>query len=422
MGGLDLKEQVQPISEKAEADIIKSIIAELRTGLALNLDTSPDLDRKVPVEAGGAVASNKVDYLVIGRAGAVAMVAAALARAGKTSEQVSHPDWRLTSSYVSRIAEEAKAAIEARRPGVVIVAGLDESYFMASYDEVHTLPATKDLEGHYHIHGDLVVASKEAQLKLAALMEPLWAITKGVKTVVVGPVVRYVTGGCCGDPDHMPNRNNDTFLDRMRTDVLAARNTLKEQLRLAGHHHCRIIDMAIDMVGKKNEAIWTTDPTMPSDTIFDSMVAALPGQEARIDLSKKRTASRAGPEPKRIKLASEAAATRGAASGVVAGGSTGARGRGERPQQERGGGGGGRRTRIRGGRGRGGGGGGGAGRGRGSGAPYDYNQVEAANWWHGDWYSGGRRGSWRGFGGGEGGHFGGGWGGDRGRGGGRGWR
>jgi hypothetical protein len=75
-------------------------------------------------------------------------------------------------------------------------------------------------------------------MKLAALMEPLWATTKGVKTVIVGPVVRYVTEGCCGDPDHMPNRNYDNFLDRMRTDVLAARNTLKEQLRLAGHHHC----------------------------------------------------------------------------------------------------------------------------------------------------------------------------------------
>jgi hypothetical protein len=63
--------------------------------------------------------------------------------------------------------------------------------------------------------------------------------------------------------------------------------------------------MAMDMIGKKNEDIWTSDPTMPSDVIFDSMVAALPGQEARIDLSKKRMASKAGPEPKRIRLAGQ---------------------------------------------------------------------------------------------------------------------
>jgi hypothetical protein len=122
---------------------------------------------------------------------------------------------------------------------------------VASYDDVHTLLATKDPDGHYHIHGDLVVASREVQIKMAATMEPLWAATSGTKMVVVGPVVRYVTEGCCGDPDHMPNRKNDAFLPNLKKDVLAAKNTLKEQLRSKGHYHCRVIDMAMDMQGKK---------------------------------------------------------------------------------------------------------------------------------------------------------------------------
>jgi hypothetical protein len=123
---------------------------------------------------------------VIGRFGAVAKMAAAVVRAGLKVDDVCHPDWRITSSYVGCIAEEAKAAITAMRPAVVIVAGLDESYFVASYDDVHTLPATKDPEGHYHIHGDLVVASSEAQLKMVAIMEPLWAVMIGTKTIMVG--------------------------------------------------------------------------------------------------------------------------------------------------------------------------------------------------------------------------------------------
>jgi hypothetical protein len=43
MSGFDLKEQVQPISEKTEKEIIGSVIAELRKGMALKLETAPIL-------------------------------------------------------------------------------------------------------------------------------------------------------------------------------------------------------------------------------------------------------------------------------------------------------------------------------------------------------------------------------------------
>jgi uncharacterized membrane protein YgcG len=351
MGGFGLKTQVQPISEQSEKDIICTMIGELRKGLALNLDVAPVFDRTLPV-GDGCGTTEKIDYLVIGRTGTVAKMAAALAKAGKKVETVAHPDWRITSGYVDRIAGEAKAAITAMRPTVVVVAGLDESYFVASYDDVHTLPATKDSAGHYHIHGDLVVASKEVQIRMAAIMEPLWAATSGTKTVVVGPVVRYVTGGCCDDPDHMPNRKNDAFLPSLKKDVLTAKNTLKEQLQVKGHHHCRVIDMAMDMQEKKNEDIWDSDPTMPCDAIFDGLVAALPGAEARIDLTRKRPGEKIDPEPKKQR-------TEATVSTADPGHSKEQNKKGKQKKVGRGGRGGG------GGRGRGGGGGdGGSGGGR----------------------------------------------------------
>jgi hypothetical protein len=410
MSGFGLKEQVQPISEIAEKEIIGKIISELRTGMALKLDTAPDLDRMVPVKVGGGGREDRLDYLIIGRSGTAAKVAAALERAGKKIDQVCHPDWRLTSSYVARTAEEATAAIAAKRPGAVVVAGLDESYFMASYDDVHTLPATKDASGHYHIHGDLVVASKETQIKLARLMEPLWAATKGIKTVIVGPVDRYVTEGCCGDPDHMPNRKNDNFIDKMRSDVLAAKNLLKEQLYEGGHHHCRVIDMAMDMAGKKPVEIWGTDPTMPNDAIFDGMVAAMPSVEVRIDLTKKRLTKNELPDAKRIRLDSQAGGGAAPATAVAGNntpatsGGSGARG------VPRGAGGRGGGVRASGG-GRGGGGGHFGGRGRGGRnderwRPEHHARRGGAGWRDYSWswgsYKGGRKfGGGGGFGGGR---------------------
>jgi hypothetical protein len=179
-------------------------------------------------------------------------------------------------------------AITTMRPSVVILIGLDESYLMARYQEVYTLPATKGPDGHYHVHGELVVANKEAQIKLLALMDPIWEATAGIKTIVVGPAVRYLTAGCCGDPDHMPNRNSDNFEARLKSDLVVAKNALKDHLIKAGHSHCRVLDPAMDMLNKDKKDIWGDDPTMPKGKIFDSMVAALPAAEVRIDLIGKR--------------------------------------------------------------------------------------------------------------------------------------
>jgi hypothetical protein len=216
------------------------------------------------------------------------MMAVALARAGKKAEIVSHQDWRLTTSYVGRIVEEATVAITTMRPPVVIVIGLDESYLMARYEEVYTLPATKGPDGHYHVHGELVVANKEAQVKLLAIMDPIWEATGGIKTIVVGPAIRYLTAGCCEDPDHIPNRKNDNFEARLKSDLVVAKNALKDHLIKAGHSHCRVLDPAMDMLNKDKKDIWGDDPTMPKGEIFDSMVAALSAAEVRIDLGGKR--------------------------------------------------------------------------------------------------------------------------------------
>jgi hypothetical protein len=290
MGGFDLKAQIEPTTEKAESEVIMSIINELRTGLALKLEKTPIFDRKVPVKDGGDGTDRKrgIDYLVIGRSGTAAMVAAALERAGKSVIQEVHPDWRLTAAFVGHMTGKAMEAISVHKPKTVVVAGLDESYFMASYEEVHTLPAAKGPDGRYHIHGDLVLASRETQKKLFELMEPIWAATMGIRTLVLGPVVRYITKGCCDEPDHMPNRNASNFETKLRQVVAAAKTALKENMRAAGHNHCRVMDMAMDMVGKSPDEIWGDDPTIPKQEVFDSLVAAIPSAEARIDLNKKR--------------------------------------------------------------------------------------------------------------------------------------
>jgi hypothetical protein len=145
------------------------------------------------------------------------------------------------------------------------------------------------------------VATKEVQLRMLKTMGPIWEATSGHKTIVVGPMVRYLTESCCTDEDHLPNRNDAGFGDGLRKKMLEARNVLKDFLAKEGHSHCRVLDPAVDIAGKPLADIWNVgDPTHPREEVYDSMVAAFVKAENRIDLTAKRPGEKlSGPVTKK---------------------------------------------------------------------------------------------------------------------------
>jgi hypothetical protein len=267
------------------------------------------------------------------------MVATALEKIGKSVQVIHQQEWRVTKAFVTHTAEATAKAIKEYNPGTVILTGLDESYYMALFEEVHTSPARRDLEGHYHIDGDLVVAPREAQLRLLGSLEPIWKAMVGYKTIVVGPMLRYITGGCCDDPEHIPNRNKPEFAKNLKKEMVMAKNTLRDFLRTSGNHHCRLLDPGMDMATKEPEEIWGDDPTLPRPEVYDSMVAAIPMAEARIDTAKRQ--GEGGLEPAAKRPRQETVAERGGGAGSSRGRGANSGGRGGRHWPSRGGGGGG---------------------------------------------------------------------------------
>jgi hypothetical protein len=194
MGGFRLARAIEPVSVAMEAKLILSIIAELRKGLALELDEDPSFDRMMPVTAGSGQAG--VKYLVAGRSGPVAMMAKALIRKGHKVVREDVADCRINKFLVDHITERVAKAITEHKPEVVILIGIEESYFMAQFEVGYTLLATKDASGHHHINGELVVANLETQQRFLRAMEPIWQATKKTITIVVIPMARYITKGC----------------------------------------------------------------------------------------------------------------------------------------------------------------------------------------------------------------------------------
>jgi hypothetical protein len=207
-------------------------------------------------------------------------------------------------------------------------------------------------------------------------------------------MARYITEGCCDDSDHIPNRLEPGFHDRLKKELLVARNVLKEFFQTEGHNHCRVLDPAVDIAGKEGWEVWDKgDPTHPKATIYDSMVAALGKAEARIDVIKRQGAALPGPTPKRPRLADDEkkpSSSRGSEGGN--------RGRGQV-----GGGGGGNRGGGSAGRGIGGGGGGGRGRGWRGNRPNRWDWQEERYQHEENYYGGGGEWGWGNGGGGGGG-------------------
>jgi hypothetical protein len=283
--GESLVTKVKPTDAGTEAIIIMAMIDELKSGLDVDIDAIPSFDRVVKKDNSGSLKKKK--YLVMGNGQATNM-AEALARNGQTVATAVIPEWRVDSGNVGLLCERAEAAIDEFGPEVIILMGLEESFYMAQQETGHTLPARKANDGAFHVDGDLIVAGNKVQLRLLKLMNPIWDMTIGRKLIVINPMIRYVTASCCDDPNHIPNRLLPNYEAKIKSGLDGVKETTKVFLHSGGHNHCRVMDTSIDFTGLPKEAAWGNSPTIPKPAVFDRMVKGLAGVEVRIDPQRKR--------------------------------------------------------------------------------------------------------------------------------------
>jgi hypothetical protein len=144
------------------------------------------------------------------------------------------------------------------------------------------------------VDGELIVGGKEVQMKLFKLLKPIWDLDKQKKLVVISPMLRYVTGSCCDDPEHIPNRKEQNYESILKSGLKGVKNAMKAYLHSGGHHNCRVLDAARDIEGLAKEAIWQEDHKTPRPEVFDRVVKALEMAEVRINEERKRPATATG--------------------------------------------------------------------------------------------------------------------------------
>jgi hypothetical protein len=285
MEGFKLKNRVLPISSSTEAELVLSIIDELRTNLALEIDPAPSFDRAM--KAGPNENKRALQYLVLGNYKADKLTEG-LKSSGVTAEAVTLEDWRANPISIGLMLDKVKLALTEVRPETLVLIGLESSFYQAQTEDGFTMPVKKTTDGHYHVEGELVLCTREVQIKHFKTMEPLWQLSEHFKMIIIAPLPEYIIGGCCQGSGHVANRGLPNFEAKLRSGLDGVKQNMKMYLHSGGLSKCMVLDPWIDIKGLTNEQIWVS-PTCPSDEVYLRLAAGIKAVEAR--LPAKRTAS-----------------------------------------------------------------------------------------------------------------------------------
>jgi hypothetical protein len=140
MEGFKLKNRVLPISSSTEAGLVLSIIDELRTNLALEIDPAPSFDRAM--KAGPKENKRALQYLVLGNHKADKLTEG-LKSSGVTAEAVTLEEWRANPISIGLMLDKVKMALTEVRPETLILIGLESSFYQAQTEDGFTLPIKK---------------------------------------------------------------------------------------------------------------------------------------------------------------------------------------------------------------------------------------------------------------------------------------
>jgi hypothetical protein len=217
--------------------------------------------------------------LVVGSSNAKKLHAAMIA-ADKEAHLIYEPNFRISKATVEMITQKVSDRMNAKRPDVVVIQLLDCSLYTSLSEEGERSPMIK-VGNRFHAEGDLALADPQTLLKLLKLCRPLLEAVRDTKLVMVGPLPRYVTAGCCSLASHMPNRAAPNFMNNMLSELYVLNRCVKDFLYNEDFRNARAMDPWVGIRDKAVSSLWGVDPVHMLQEHFQIMVDGV-----RISVSK----------------------------------------------------------------------------------------------------------------------------------------
>ena len=258
---------VNPFSEVTEASIIKCLLEELNSKMGMEVDCSPNFsrsldpsDNKVPGQGGG--------FLMVGNSNA-ARTAAALREEGCYVNMVRTTNWQPTRDGSTALADHVREAVWVGQTGATVFQILDNLLYMGRLPDGTISHAKRDNDRKFHVIGDLVIAGKEAQYNLYKALRPALTAAGSGPIIIITPMQRYISNGCCDDSTHVTNRTNPDFVQELDKSLADTRANMRSFVFTDNLRRVSVVNPAPLFDGLSPTECWDqADPIHPLPVVL----------------------------------------------------------------------------------------------------------------------------------------------------------
>ncbi len=117
---------------------------------------------------------------------------------------------------------------------VIVLQVFDNIAYYAVTSEDTIIPCRKDVSGRYHVDGDLLLSPYIRNCL------PIIHQLEDLPKIVLSPLPRYLTQGCCTDQEHASNRVEEGFRWRIISGAERLRKAIRDQLLESGIRNFKV--------------------------------------------------------------------------------------------------------------------------------------------------------------------------------------
>jgi hypothetical protein len=241
VGWAPMPERMGPITEEDEAEIIASLVRELRYNYGVRVSEKLEGSREKVSQ------SNTSEIVCLGGSNADRL-GDVLAHLGYSVVKITKAGWKPTRKGVEEMVEMMGDQIS--EDAVVIMFGLDNCTFYEENEEGDRSFPKPDKDGHYHVDGRVEVASPRQVKGLMKNCAPIFEKLRRNKKMLLSPTVRYFREVCCDKTEHCTNVGQAGYRRNMLAELDEIREAICEQCREDGMTLYKVASTP-DLVGIK---------------------------------------------------------------------------------------------------------------------------------------------------------------------------
>ena len=148
--------------------------------------------------------------------------------------------------------------------GATVFQILDNLLYMGRQPDGTISHAKRDKDRKFHVIGDLVIAGKEAQYKLYKALRPALIAAGSGPIIIITPLQRYISKGCCDDITHVTNRSSPDFIQELDKSLAGTRANMRSFVFTDNLRRVSVVNPAPLFEGLSATECWDeADPVHP---------------------------------------------------------------------------------------------------------------------------------------------------------------